>query len=159
MGKPPATPPTVMSSNPRLAPQHERLVLELLPFKDARKFQEWLQGGFVRGSWHEFCRDFLAHSPVVVEPDKNKTATLAKDAINGRNAKYMMYHPDKAGWTVEDHYTRFIVTIVQDNKLQALWSDSDWKKRDVDITKAVYEVLSFLRATSFVPQNPPGYED
>jgi hypothetical protein len=37
-------------------------------------------------------------------------------------------------------------------------SDSDWKKRNIEIAKAVYEVLSFLRAHELTAQGPPGYE-
>jgi hypothetical protein len=148
----------VSSSTSHLSSQHERLILELLPFKDAAKFQEWLQSQYVRGPWAEFCRDFLVKNPAVPEPDKQKTAQAAKDAINGRNAKYMVYFPDKQGWTTEDHHIRFICTIVSDNMLKNLWSDSDWKKKGIDIAKAVYEVLSFLRASYYVTdQNPPGY--
>ena len=40
----------------------------------------------------------------------------------------------------------------------AVGSDSDWKKRNIDIAKAVYEVLSFLRAHELTSQGPPGYE-
>ncbi len=121
----------------------------------------WLNGTYVRGSWHEFLRDFLARNPMVPEPDKAKVAQLAKDAINSRNAKYLMYHPEKDGWTSEDHHVRFIATVVCDNLLhKGLWSDSDWKKKNLEITKAVYEVLSFLRATSLGTEtNPPRYED
>ncbi len=51
---------------------------------------------------------------------------------------------------------RFIVALVQDNMLKSLWSESDWKKRGLEIARAAYEVLSFLRS-SFYLQNPPGY--
>jgi hypothetical protein len=93
------------------------------------------------------------------EPDKAKVSTAAKDAINKKTAKYMVYHPEKDVWTPEDHAIRFIVTIVSDNMLNGLWSDSDWKKRNVEITKAVYEVMSYLRASEFGSQGPPpGYD-
>lgn len=70
-----------------------------------------------------------------------------------------MYHPDKAAWSAEDHHIRFIVTVVSDNMLKHLWSESDWKKKNIEIAKAVYEVLAFLRATAFAAEaNPPRYE-
>lgn len=148
MGQPPA--PT------HLASQHERLILELLPFKDRSQFHEWLQGPYVRGSWNEFCRDFLAQNPAVPEPDKTRTAQAARDALKSKSVKFLAYHPDKDGWTAEDHHVRFIVTVVGDNLLTKLWSEDDFKKRLIDVAKAVYEVLSFLRGATL--QNPPGYE-
>jgi hypothetical protein len=70
-----------------------------------------------------------------------------------------MYHPDKSSWTPEDHHVRFIVTVVSDNLLKGMWSESDWKKKSTEIAKAVYEVLAFLRATSFASDPlPPRYE-
>lgn len=139
--------------------QHERLILELLPFKDSVKFHEWLRGGMVRGSWGEFHRDFLTKVPADhSEPDKNKTAQTVKDAVLGRSPKFLAYHPDKTGWTRDDHHVRFIVTVIQDNMLTGLWTESDWKKRTIEISKAVYEVLFFLKASYYAAdQNPPGY--
>lgn len=152
MGQPSASP---------LAAQHERLILELLPLKDGLQFREWISGPFVRGSWHEFCRDFLARNPNSPEPDKTKTAQAAKDAIKSKTVKYLAYHPEKDGWSPEDHHVRFIVTVISDNLLKGgIWSNDDWRKRDLDVAKACYEVLSFLRATGMgvVEQNPPSYE-
>ncbi|KAI0132265.1 hypothetical protein BJ170DRAFT_592236 [Xylariales sp. AK1849] len=153
-------PATPSGSGSRLSTQHERLILELLPFKGPSQFQEWLSSGYVRGSWAEFCRDFLSHNPTAPEPDKNKTAQVAKDAINSRTAKFLMYHPDKEDYNDQDHHVRFIVAVVSDNMLKSrLWSDGDWKKRAEEITRAVYEVLSYLRATQAErDQHPPGYE-
>lgn len=163
MGRPS---PTAPSATTQLATQHERLILELLPFKEVGQFHEWLQSGFVRGSWLEFSRDFLSRNPRAPEPDKARTAQAAKDAINGRSVKYLVYHPDKAAWTPEDHHVRFIATVVADNMLKDLWGKRDWEKRGLDIAKAVYEVLSFLRSTvgaeqqqQLVSQDPPGYLD
>ena len=105
-------------------------------------------------------KDFLARNPLAPEPDKAKTAQLAKDAFNSRNPKYLIYHPEKDGWTSEDHHIRFMVTVIADNIIKKMWSESEWKKSSLDISKAVYEVLSFLRATTFNPNpNPPSYED
>ena len=119
----------------------------------------WLNSIYVRGSWHEFLRDFLAGSPLAAEPDKIKTAQQAKEAINSRSPKYLMYHPEKDGWTAEDHHVRFMVTLISDNMLRGMWSESDWKKRSTDIAKAAFEVLSFLRATvPSVDANPPRYD-
>jgi len=112
----------------------------------------------VRGSWHEYCRDFLARNPQAPEPDKARVAQAAKDAIQSRVPKFLAYHPEKEGYSPEDHAVRFIVCVVADNMLNKLWSESDWKKRNVDISKAVYEVLSFLRAHELTAQGPPGYE-
>ncbi len=130
----------------------------VLPFKESRNFQEWLQSSYVRGSWHEYCRDFLAANPTSPEVDKAKTSQAAKDAINSRNPRYLLYHPDKDGWTPEDHVVRFIVAVVADNMLKSIWSDHDWKKRNIEVCKAVYEVLSFLRGTDFGAPMPPRYE-
>jgi len=154
----------------RLATQHERLILELLPFKDASQFQEWLQSPYVRGSWGEFTRDYLSRtaaqgSPrnngsvnLAEEPDKEATAREAKQALDGRSPRFMVFHPDKLGWTAQDHTVRFIATVVSDSMLNKVWTSSDWKKRDVQICKAVYEVLSFLRSTlDEEHQLPPSY--
>ncbi|KAH8900029.1 hypothetical protein GQ53DRAFT_206959 [Thozetella sp. PMI_491] len=154
---------STMGSTSSLSTQHERLILELLPLKDTRQFHEWLAGPYVRGSWIEFCRDYLNRSPAAPEPDKQKVAQAAKDAINNKNAKYMVFHPQKEAWTAEDHTIRFIATVIVDNMIKNLWSDNDWKKKSIDITKAVYEVLSYLRATAVRAEqqslNPPRYED
>ena len=95
------------------------------------------------------------------ELDKTKTAQRAKDVLNSRKPEFLMYHPSKDAWTPEDHHARFIVTVISDNMLKGLWSESDWKKRGLEIAKAVYEVLVFLRATAGtgVDMNPPRYED
>ncbi|KAK4449898.1 hypothetical protein QBC34DRAFT_462576 [Podospora aff. communis PSN243] len=154
--------PQILPQGPslRLSTQHERLILELLPFKDVVQFHEWLNSIYVRGSWYEFSRDFLSRNPLAPEPDKAKLAQQAKDAINSRNQKYLMYHPEKDNWTSEDHHIRFLVTVISDNLLKGLWSESDWKKRNIDIAKSCYEVLSFLRATAGpgVSDNPPRYD-
>ncbi|KAK0645693.1 hypothetical protein B0T16DRAFT_428755 [Cercophora newfieldiana] len=144
----------------QLSSQHERLILELLPFKDAEQFHGWLNSIYVRGSWYEFSRDFLARNPLAPEPDKTKIAQQAKDAMNSRNYKYLMYHPDKETWTSDDHHVRFLVTVISDNILKGLWSESDWKKRNIEIARACYEVLSFLRATAGpeLDAKPPQYD-
>lgn len=139
--------------------QHERLILELLPFKDSSKFQEWLHGDFVRGSWLEFYRSYLTQTTDAAEPDKTQAAQAARDAINSRSQKYLVYHPDKTNWTAEEHHVRFIVTVIQDNMLKALWSESEWKKKGIEITKAVFEVLCYLKsAYLYAEQNPPSYK-
>ncbi|UNI13683.1 hypothetical protein JDV02_000405 [Purpureocillium takamizusanense] len=181
MGAPPSSshPPMSANNNSTMSPtpfagppstsflsaQHERLILELLPFKDSAKFQEWLNSDWVRGSWLEFHADFLGKtartgpsSAAAPEPDKGRAAQAAKDAINSRSQKYLVYHPNKTGWTAEDHHVRFIVTVIQDNMLRSLWSESEWKKKAIDIAKAVFEVLCFLKATFYVvDQHPPSY--
>lgn len=156
---PPSTNTMASASTSLLSAQHERLILELLPFKDATKFHEWLQSVFVRGAWIEFWQAFLSKAPTSLpEPDKTKIAQSAKDAINSRSQKFMLYHPDKTDWTIEDHHVRFMVTMIQDNMLRNLWSESEWKKKAIDIAKAAYEVLSFLKSTFYMSeQDPPGY--
>jgi hypothetical protein len=160
MGQPSQSGPSITG----LSTQHERLILELLPFKDASQFHEWLHSPYVLGSWREFHADFLSSASIastnglIPEPDKNKTSQAAKDAISSKTAKFLMYHPDKRDWSPQDHHVRFIATVVVDNMLKGLWSDSDWKKRGGDITKAVYEVLSFLRAAMVKNEYPPRYE-
>jgi hypothetical protein len=44
------------ASDTHLSNQHERLILELLPFKDASEFHAWLASPMVRSSWDEFNR-------------------------------------------------------------------------------------------------------
>ncbi|KXX78841.1 hypothetical protein MMYC01_204042 [Madurella mycetomatis] len=151
------TQPQIPTASFKLPSQYERLILDLLPFKEIRQFYEWLNGVYVRGSWNEFVRDFNSYSEAP-EPDKTKTTQRARDAINSRDPRYLMYHPIKEGWSVEDHYIRFIVVVISDNQLKGLWTESDWKKRGLEITKAVYEVLSFLRSVAVAPVSPPSYE-
>ncbi|OHE95675.1 hypothetical protein CORC01_08959 [Colletotrichum orchidophilum] len=160
----------------RVSSQHERLLLELLPFKDAAKFHDWLDSNFVRGPWNEFNADFLSRAianaaaagvvgptgvtgpSAVPEPEKVRTAQAAREALNARKAKFIVYRPDKSAWTAEDHHVRFIVTLVADNMLQNLWYESEWKKKGLDIAKAAYEVLVFLKATMvYADPNPPSY--
>ncbi|KAK1674754.1 hypothetical protein BDP55DRAFT_729403 [Colletotrichum godetiae] len=157
--------------------QHERLLLELLPFKDTTKFHDWLDSNFVRGPWNEFNADFLSRAiadaaaagvvgptglpagpSAVPEPEKVRTAQAAREALNARKVKFVVYRPDKSAWTAEDHHVRFIVTLVADNMLQNLWYESEWKKKGLDIAKAAYEVLIFLKATMvYADPNPPSY--
>ena len=119
----------------------------------------WLGSVYVRGAWHEFARDFLAENPLAPEPEKEKVAQKTKEAINSRNPKYLIFHPDKDAWVSEDHHIRFMATVISDNLLKGLWSESEWKKKNVEIAKAIYEVLSFLRATTLGPDpSPPRYE-
>jgi hypothetical protein len=41
--------------------------------------------------------------------------------------------------------------------LRSLWSESEWKKKAIDIAKAVFEVLCFLKASFYViDQHPLG---
>ena len=147
----------------RLSAQHERLILELLPFKDASQFREWLT--FLEGDWEEYCRDYLDpqywtalydeagnaleipdKAPNDPEPDKATTAQRAKDAINHQSVIFLTYHPEKGTWTAEDHAVRFVATAIADSLLRKVWSERDWRKRPLDIAKAVYEVLSYKRA-------------
>ncbi|KAK7981847.1 hypothetical protein PG996_009532 [Apiospora saccharicola] len=146
--------------NSTLSTQHARLILELLPFKEQEQFHEWLASEHVRGSWAEFQQDFLSGNTNTPEPDKAKTAEAAKAAIGSRTPKFLLYHPDKEGWNDQDHHVRFIAQVVTDNMLKgSLWSENDFKKRGLEITKAVYEILSYLRASQVgIEQPPPGYK-
>lgn len=147
----------------RLSAQHERLILELLPFKDASQFREWL--AFLEGDWEEYCRDYLDpqyftalydesgnaleipdKAPSDPEPDKTTTAQRAKDAINNQSVIFLTYHPEKTTWTPEDHAVRFVATAIADSLLRKVWGERDWRKRPLEIAKAVYEVLSYKRA-------------
>ncbi|KAL1899071.1 hypothetical protein Sste5346_002993 [Sporothrix stenoceras] len=147
----------------RLSAQHERLILELLPFKDASQFREWL--AFLEGDWEEYCRDYMdpqyftalydesgnaleipGKAPSDPEPDKATTAQRAKDAINNQSVIFLTYHPEKTTWTPEDHAVRFVATAIADSLLRKVWGERDWRKRPLDIAKAVYEVLSYKRA-------------
>ncbi|KAK2021971.1 hypothetical protein LX32DRAFT_221363 [Colletotrichum zoysiae] len=158
-----ASPPS--PSAPRVASQHERLLMELLPFGDTAAFRDWLDGPFVRGSWDEFCADYLslallsAGSPgAVPEPDKTRTARAARRALDAREPKFLVYRPDKTGWAAEDHYVRFVVTLVADNGLRNMWREPEWQRKRLDMAKAAYEVLVFLKATMVYPDpNPPSY--
>ncbi|EFQ30938.1 hypothetical protein CGRA01v4_08642 [Colletotrichum graminicola] len=160
-----AVAPPPSPSAPRTASQYERLLMELLPFGDTATFRDWLDGPFVRGSWDEFCADYLslallrAGSPgAVPEPDKARTARAAREALDTRKPKFLVYHPDKTGWAVEDHYVRFIVTLIADNGLRNMWYDPEWKRNGLDITKAAHEVLVLLKAAMVYPDpNPPSY--
>ncbi|CAK7198798.1 hypothetical protein SEUCBS139899_001463 [Sporothrix eucalyptigena] len=158
-----ATGPNANAGGLRLSAQHERLILELLPFKDASQFREWL--AFLEGDWEEYCRDYLDQqywtalydeagnaleipdkAPGDPEPDKATTAQRAKDAINNQSVIFLTYHPDKTTWTAEDHAVRFVATAIADSLLRKIWGERDWRKRPLEIAKAVYEVLSYRRA-------------
>ncbi|KAK4034568.1 hypothetical protein C8A01DRAFT_18651 [Parachaetomium inaequale] len=145
----------------QLSSQHERLLVELLPVKDASQFHEWLNGEYVRGSWDEFLRDFLLANPGGPDPDKASTAQKARDALNSRGAMCMMHNPFKQSWSAEDHHVRFIAAVVSDNMVGGLRFEKDWKKSSLAIAGAVFEVLVYLKATA-VPgapdANPPRYE-
>ncbi|KAK0701799.1 hypothetical protein B0T26DRAFT_659576 [Lasiosphaeria miniovina] len=125
--------------------QHQRLVLEQLPFKTLRSFHDWLDSVYVRGSWEEFLTDFLVHNPMAPEPDKARVASLAIAAVSSRNPRYTLYHPKKKSWAVEDHHIRFIVTVIMDNR--RLWDDAMLAEQGEPIARAVYEVLSYYRAS------------
>jgi hypothetical protein len=169
MGQPPPSTPQKFTSplmtiggnsamNHPLGAQHERLILELLPFNDSATFHEWLQSESVKGSFNEFTRDLLQNSQGQNFPDPNKeqTAKAAEKAIQKKDPRFLLYHPDKSGWTPEDHHVRFIVTVALDNVLTNTWS---FKSGGPNSTaKAVYEVLAYLKASLVVnDQHPPGY--
>ncbi|GAO15635.1 hypothetical protein UVI_02050660 [Ustilaginoidea virens] len=110
-------------------------------------FKEWLRY-ILQGSWMEFRRDCLAKAGgVVADPDKRSTAEKAMDCVDNVGPDFGLYHPDKKNWTVQDHHVRFIMTVVLDGLLSNLWSSKDWDARGLEISKAVYEVLCFLKAS------------
>ncbi|OIW32198.1 hypothetical protein CONLIGDRAFT_565759, partial [Coniochaeta ligniaria NRRL 30616] len=128
--------------------QHQRLLIELLPFKDSKQFHEWLDGPYVSGAWNEFRNEFLeGPCPVQLEdPDKTKICQAVKTVLLSRDPKYRVYRPDKTGWTAQDHAIRFIVSVVWDNFFGGLWSVQDFNKQPGHYLNVVYEILSFLRA-------------
>ncbi|KAG6182952.1 hypothetical protein E4U48_000637 [Claviceps purpurea] len=139
----------------KLSVQNGRLVSELFPFKDLDKLKEWLKVDCMQGAWAEFMRDCVTKSPSesVADPDKGIIAGAAKAAIDHRNIQYLVYHPDKTTWTVDDHHVRFIVIVVRDNLLRALWSEGDWRQKALEICKAVYELLCYLKAEFFTVED------
>ncbi|KAG6079452.1 hypothetical protein E4U15_003739 [Claviceps sp. LM218 group G6] len=130
--------------------QNERLVSELFPFKDVDKLKEWLKVDCMQGAWAEFMRDCVTKSlnESVTDPNKGKiqVTAAARSAIDLLgNTKYLVYHPDKTAWTVDDHHVRFIVVVVRDNLLRALWGEWQWPQKKLEICKAVYELLCYLK--------------
>ncbi|KAH8836719.1 hypothetical protein MCOR27_001437 [Pyricularia oryzae] len=161
MGSPSATPASSSSSSqtpsaqnmpPRMARQHERLVMELLPFGTVEQFHLWLESAPVLGSWLEF-RANCRHVDLD-EVDKTRAAQMTRDALNSKSARYLVYHPDKEGWTVEDHIVRFMATIMKDALLQGVWDEGELENKTLDIAKAVYEVLCFFKAVDEQPTEP-----
>ncbi|KAG6244590.1 hypothetical protein E4U23_006120 [Claviceps purpurea] len=138
----------------KLSVQNGRLVSELFPFKKLDKLKEWLKVDCMQGAWAEFMRDCVTKSPneSVADPDKVKITDAARTAIElSGNIKYLMYHPDKTAWTVDDHHVRFIVVVVRDNLVRQLWSQGgssqgSWWQEKLEICKAVYELLCYLKA-------------
>ncbi|TLS28247.1 hypothetical protein PpBr36_00955 [Pyricularia pennisetigena] len=149
----------------RMAKQHERLVVELLPFETVEQFHSWLESAPVLGSWLEF-RANCRHRDLD-EVEKSRAAQLTRDALDARSARYLVYHPDKQGWTLEDHVVRFMATVMRDAVLQGVWADAELRERTVDIAKAVFEVMCFLKAVDEQPsasgsddvagEHPPDY--
>ncbi|KAG6133236.1 hypothetical protein E4U28_006258 [Claviceps purpurea] len=139
----------------KLSVQNGRLVSELFPFKKLDKLKEWLKVDCMQGAWAEFMRDCVTKSPSesVADPDKCMIASAATSAIQYRNTKYLVYHPGKTAWTVNDHHVRFIVIVVRDNLLRDLWSEGDWRQKALEICKAVYELLCYLKAEFFTVED------
>ncbi|KAG6051425.1 hypothetical protein E4U17_006187 [Claviceps sp. LM77 group G4] len=140
----------------KLMVQNLRLVSELFPFKEPDKLEEWLKLDCMQGAWAEFMRDCVTKPPSESDADLDKgtIAGAAKTAIESRSIRYLVYHPDKTAWTVEDHHVRFIMIVVRDNLLRALWSEKDWQQRPLGICKAVYELLCYLKTACFIDEGP-----
>lgn len=140
----------MLSPATMISAQHERLLMDLFPFKDGKdrqdNFRQWL--AFIDAHFQEYCQDYFGLHPgsIEVEPDKLRTAQTAQTAINVRTLKFLEYHPDKAGWSGEDHAVRFIVTAVSDSLLRQTWGMGEWRSKGLDLAKAVYEVLCYKRA-------------
>ncbi|KAJ2895891.1 hypothetical protein MKZ38_006047 [Zalerion maritima] len=153
--------PLLASSTTHPATTHERLLMQLLPFADVERFREWLRSDYVMGAWVELVRDYLgAHAGTDSEPEKKATVEKAERELRSDNRKYLIYHPNKEGWKPQDHYVRFIVTVVADNERKGHWELL--YNQGISPAGVVYEILSFLRATyypSFSQQYPPSYED
>ncbi|TLD26555.1 hypothetical protein PspLS_04669 [Pyricularia sp. CBS 133598] len=172
MGRPSLPSPSSSSSQPptqntscRMARQHERLVMELLPFRTAEQFHEWLESPPLLGTWLEF-RANCRHQDLD-EIDKTRVAQITRDALNSRMAKYLVYHPNKQGWTLEEHVVRFMATAMKDAVLEGVWSENELRNKTLDIAKAIYEVMCFFKAVDEQPspsesddpagENPPDY--
>ncbi|KAK3307502.1 uncharacterized protein B0T15DRAFT_180590 [Chaetomium strumarium] len=135
----------------------------------------WLERIYVRNSWKEFVVDFLADNLLSPTPSKAKMALRAsevlqwefyalmpEDQMRHAQPQYLMYHPDKGSWSVEDHYVRFIVTAVRDNMLNRLWIDDDMQTRGLEIARAGFDILVYLRTTKLGPlkhQSQEGHDD
>ena len=141
------TPPTVHGA---FTAQCERLLLEQLPFTNLCDFQNWLESPYVCGAWDEFRGDFLHADDrdLLEELDKAATCKLAYKALCSTDPKYRMFRPNKEGWTAQDHVARFIFMVVHDNFHGGVWSVNDITQCPKRHLGAVYEVLSYLRASS-----------
>ncbi|KAG5932303.1 hypothetical protein E4U60_005327, partial [Claviceps pazoutovae] len=122
----------------------------------AELLKEWLKVDCMQGAWAEFMRDCATKSPneSVVDPGKGTITEAARSAIDLLgNTKYLVYHPDKTAWTVNDHHVRFIVIVVQVNLLRRLWSQGDWSQKKLEICRAVYELLCYLKISCFTVED------
>jgi hypothetical protein len=149
------TPPTLqtpshpaMNANPAFSAQLQRLLIEMLPFRDAQQFHEWLAGPYVSGAWDEFRKEYLNGTgpEPPEEPDKAATCQVVRTVLHSSDPKYRLMRPDKTGWTAQDHTVRFMVSVVWDNFFSGLWSVRDYRVRPDHYVNVVYEVLGFLRA-------------
>ncbi|KAG6150561.1 hypothetical protein E4U37_005996 [Claviceps purpurea] len=141
--------------------QNGRLVSELFPFKKLDLLKEWLKVDCMQGAWAEFMRDCVTKLPneSVTDPDKGTITEAARSAIDllGKN-KYLIYHPDKTAWTLDDHHVRFIVVVVRDNLVRQLWSQGSWShgswsQKKLEICGAVYELLCYLKTACFTVED------
>ncbi|KAG5946794.1 hypothetical protein E4U59_002986, partial [Claviceps monticola] len=90
----------------------------------------------------------------VADPDKGTITKAAGSAIDlSGNTKYLVYHPEKTAWTVNDHHVRFIVIVVQYNLLLGLWSQRGWTHNKLRICRAVYELLCYLKISCFTVED------
>ncbi|KAI6359291.1 hypothetical protein MCOR25_007127 [Pyricularia grisea] len=144
--------------------RHQRLVMELLPFETEGEFQSWLESAPLMGLWLEFRAN--CYHLDLDEVDKTRATQMARDALNSGSATYLVYHPDKQGWTLEDHMVRFMVTVMRDAVLQGVWAEAELRSKTLDIAEAVFEVLGFLKAVDEEPsasgsddsrEHPPDY--
>jgi hypothetical protein len=144
----PGTPRSTKSRASILSAQHTRLLISMLPFKNPVELDEWISRPPVSAAWLEFRASVPAIHP---DPNVVEVCNLAERAIisappSGR--KFCLLHPDKRGWSIDDHHVRFIVGIAKDSLEEQAWDSSKWIQRSQEIAKALYEVLVYLKTTS-----------
>ncbi|KAG6079455.1 hypothetical protein E4U15_003743 [Claviceps sp. LM218 group G6] len=133
--------------------QHEQLFAEASPSgdpdksKDSTDIDDCIN---ITNSLEEFRRDCVIKSPrmSMSEPDKDRVAEAARNAINSCDSPYLVFHPNKTGWKVHDHYVRFVVTVIRDRMLRGLWLRA-WLQNGLELCNIVYEMLGNLTSTPF----------
>lgn len=133
--------------------RYQHYLVGLFPFDSSQEFLQWISSECVDNSWKEFISGFTLDSiPVpTAEEDKATVRRAAHDALRSRDPKFRIYHPDKTGWTEQDHVVRFIVSVISGNFLDGgLWSLRDFEERPLHYTTFVCEIMTFLWAAFVV---------